>query len=381
MVLLIFIGFVLSFGMSLMLLRFARRHARHYPQEAPQRFHIGHVPRLGGVAMLLGLIVSLAISLLSRVAGVDANVELGVRIFGAFLLMLLPTVLGGFYEDLTQRLRVKWRLLLTLVSGLAAWWLFDLEISRLGFAQVDALWVSVPLLPPFLAVLALTGLPHAFNIIDGYNGLAATVAMIVCLALAHVALQVGDRQLAALVLCLAGATGGFLVWNYPRGLIFAGDGGAYLWGVTIALASIVLVQRHYEVSPWFPVLLLIYPVWETFFSIYRKIARGVSPGVADALHFHQLIFRRIVRGVLDDDEARMLLIRNNRTSPYLWGFTLLTVAPAVLFWRSSEVLMAFCTLFVATYIWIYVAIVRFRVPRWLSRRKRTAGQADGSAPR
>ncbi|MEO8248778.1 MAG: hypothetical protein ABI589_05355, partial [Burkholderiales bacterium] len=169
---------------------------------------------------------------------------------------------------------------------------------------------------------------------------------------------------------MAGATGGFLVWNYPRGLIFAGDGGAYLWGVVIAMACITLVQRHAEVSPWFPVLLLIYPVWETLFSIYRKASRGVSPGVADALHFHQLIFRRLVRRVLDEDEARMLLMRNNRTSPYLWGFTLLTVAPAVLFWRNTTVLMLFTMLFVVTYTWIYISIIRFRVPRWLGVRLR-----------
>ena len=80
-----------------------------------------------------------------------------------------------------------------------------------------------------------------------------------------------------MMICLAGATAGFLVWNYPRGLIFAGDGGAYLWGVVIAMASVLLVQRHALVSPWFPMLLLIYPVWETLFSIYRKLgARPVA---------------------------------------------------------------------------------------------------------
>ena len=142
------------------------------------------------------------------------------------------------------------------------------------------------------------------------------------------------------------------------------------------MACITLVQRHAEVSPWFPVLLLIYPVWETLFSIYRKASRGVSPGVADALHFHQLIFRRIVRGVFDDDESRMLLIRNNRTSPYLWGFTLLTVAPAVLFWRNTVVLMLFTTLFVVTYTWIYLSIIRFRVPRWLGVRR--PGEGNGN---
>jgi UDP-GlcNAc:undecaprenyl-phosphate GlcNAc-1-phosphate transferase len=178
-------------------------------------------------------------------------------------------------------------------------------------------------------------------------------------------LQVGDRSLAALLVCTAGATGGFLVWNYPRGMLFAGDGGAYVWGVVIAVASLALVQRNADVSPWFPMLLLIYPVWETLFSIYRKTVRGGSPGVADALHFHQLIYRRLVRGVFHDDESRRMLMRNNKTSPYLWGFTLLTVVPGVLFWSNTIILMGFCALFVVSYVLAYMAIVRFKVPDWL----------------
>jgi UDP-GlcNAc:undecaprenyl-phosphate/decaprenyl-phosphate GlcNAc-1-phosphate transferase len=108
-------------------------------------------------------------------------------------------------------------------------------------------------------------------------------------------------------------------------------------------------------------------VWETLFSIYRKIARGQSPGLADALHFHQLIYRRIVREVFDNDEARRMLMRNNRTSPYLWGFTILTVIPAVLFWNNTPMLMAFTALFVASYVWAYTSIIRFKVPRWIRR--------------
>jgi hypothetical protein len=103
------------------------------------------------------------------------------------------------------------------------------------------------------------------------------------------------------------------------------------------------------------------------FSIYRKTVRGQSPGVADALHFHQLIYRRIVRGVFDDDEARRMLMRNNRTSPYLWGFTIVTVVPAVLFWNNTAVLIGFTVLFIVSYVWSYVSIVRFKVPRWLRR--------------
>ena len=92
---------------------------------------------------------------------------------------------------------------------------------------------------------------------------------------------------------------------------------------------------------------------------------GQSPGMADALHFHQLIFRRIVRVVVHDDEARQLLARNNRTSPYLWVFAALSIVPAVLFWNRTLYLMAFCLLFVTTYVSAYLMIVRFKVPRWL----------------
>lgn len=237
---------------------------------------------------------------------------------------------GRIAEDVTQRVSVRYRLGLTLGSALLLCWLLGLGVHRTGLGFVDAGMRALPFMAVLLAVLAIGGLPHAFNIIDGYNGLAGAVAVLVCLAISHVALQVGDRQLAAMVLCLVGATMGFLMWNYPSGRIFAGDGGAYVWGMVIAVACVTLVQRHPTVSPWFPMLLLIYPVWETLFSIYRKMARGQSPGTADALHFHQLIFRRIVRVAFTDDEARQLLARNNRTSPYLWMFAAMSVVPAVL---------------------------------------------------
>jgi len=348
------------------IVRWMRSHAAAYGNGMPQRFHFGDVPRLGGVAVLLGVAVSWLLGMVQVWMGDSSSLRLG-GLPGAWLLVLLPSALCGFVEDLTQRLSVRYRLAFTAVSGVLAMLLLGLEVPRLDLAWLDLLLQAAPWLGVAIALLAVAGLPHAFNIIDGYNGLAGMVALIVCLALAHVALQVGDRALAALLVSTAAATGGFLLWNYPRGMLFAGDGGAYLWGVVIALGSVALVQRNVLVSPWFPLLLLIYPVWETVFSIYRKLARGVSPGVADALHFHQLIYRRIVRSVFHDDESRRMLMRNNRTSPYLWGFTLLTVVPAVLFWNNTPVLMVFCALFVVSYVAAYMAIVRFKVPHWLRR--------------
>ena len=63
---------------------------------------------------------------------------------------------------------------------------------------------------------------------------------------------------------------GFFVWNFPAGLIFLGDGGAYFLGFYLAELAILLLHRNPEVSPMFPLLLCIYPVFETLFSIYRR---------------------------------------------------------------------------------------------------------------
>ncbi len=359
------VAFVVAALSAGLVVRWMSGHACVYGVSMPQRFHLGDVPRLGGAAVLLGMAFSWVLGVAqSQWGGDTGSLRLGGWV-GVWLLVLLPAAVSGIAEDLTQRLTVRYRLAFTGVSGLLAVILLDMAVPRLGLPWLDTLLVAAPWLGLGIALLAVTGLPHAFNIIDGYNGLAGMVAIIVCLALAHVALQVGDRGLAALLVCTAAATGGFLVWNYPRGMLFAGDGGAYIWGVVIAMASISLVQRNADVSPWFPMLLLIYPVWETIFSIYRKVVRGVSPGVADALHFHQLIYRRIVRSVFHDDESRRMLMRNNRTSPYLWAFTMLSVVPALLFWRTTWVLMLLCLLFIVVYVSAYLAIVRFKVPGWL----------------
>ena len=360
------LGFVVAALVAGFIVRWVRGHASRYGDGMPQRFHVGDVPRLGGVALLLGIVTSWALGWIQSMFGDPGSLRFGSWV-GCWMLTLIPAAIGGIAEDMTQRLTVRYRLGLTAISGGLAVWLLGLTVPRFDIPWLDMLLPMAPWLGLFFVVLAVAGLPHAFNIIDGYNGLAGMVAVIVCLALAHVALQVGDRAIAAILVSTAAATGGFLVWNYPRGMLFAGDGGAYVWGVVIAMASISLVQRNADVSPWFPMLLLIYPVWETVFSIYRKAVRGVSPGVADALHFHQLIYRRIVRGVFHDDESRRVLMRNNRTSPYLWGFTLLTVVPAVLFWNNTPLLMAFCGLFVVSYVMAYLAIVRFKVPNWLRR--------------
>jgi UDP-N-acetylmuramyl pentapeptide phosphotransferase/UDP-N-acetylglucosamine-1-phosphate transferase len=277
---------------------------------------------------------------------------------------------GGIVEDYTGRVSAKRRLLLTMLAALSAYFLLDARIDRIDWPlsvwALPYLWLSLP-----LTVLAVAGIANAINIIDGFNGLASVVTICMLLSLGYVALQVNDMFVLVAALMVAGATAGFLVWNYPVGLIFLGDGGAYFIGFMLGELALLLVVRNPQVSTWYAALLLIYPAFETVFSAYRRMfIRGKSPTMPDGIHLHSLIFRRVVQWAVGRKEGKALLRRNSMTSPYLWMFSLMAVLPATVFWRNTTLLIVFCLLFIISYVWLYVRIVRFKAPRWMIRHKK-----------
>lgn len=323
----------------------------------PQKFHTRLTPRIGGVAIMAGMIMSAGIFIWQK------------KIFATETLLLLgcsmPAFLSGLSEDITKRVGVLWRLLLTMVAACLAFFLLDAGFTRLSLPFVDS-WLAFIPFSLLLTMVAVAGVSHAINIIDGYNGLAGVIATFILVALAYVSFKVNDLFLLFLCLSMLGAVAGFLIWNYPNGMIFLGDSGAYFIGFVIAVVSVLLVNRHPEVSPWFPMLLVIYPVGETLFSIYRKkFLRGQSPGMPDGLHFHMIVYKRLLQWTVGKKSAKYLTKRNAMTSPYLWVLSLFSIIPAVLFWQNTLILMVFVVLFMLFYLWLYWQIVKFRTPRWL----------------
>ena len=132
------------------------------------------------------------------------------------------------------------------------------------------------------------------------------------------------------------------------------------------LLAILLLHRNPGVSPMFPLLVCIYPVFETLFSIYRRrFIRAVPPSMPDGIHLHSLVYRRVLRWAIGDRSAKSLTRRNSMTSPYLWVLCMLSVVPAVLFWNSTRILALCLLLFALSYVMLYWRIVRFKSPRWL----------------
>jgi UDP-GlcNAc:undecaprenyl-phosphate/decaprenyl-phosphate GlcNAc-1-phosphate transferase len=354
-----FIAFIVSWLMTLFVLRITRKGpiALDDDLSSKRRFHVAAVPRLGGVSVAAGLVAAAMAAHLKGLLPVQDAISL---LIGAMAVLILGTI-----EDVSKRVSATARLLICLGIGLAAASMAKLSLSRLDIALLDSLlqyhWVAIA-----LSGLMLAGLCNAFNIIDGYHGLAAVVAAVMFASLGVVALRVGD--LAILHLCLAGvgAIAGFLVWNYPKGHIFLGDGGAYFLGFLEGALGIALVNRHDQVSAWFPALLFIYPVVETLFSVWRRVVlKKRNAGAPDAAHLHHLLYKRIVRWAVGSSAPDQKNRRNALTSPYLWVLSSLAAAPAVVFWDSPRILMFFCFLFVVSYLWLYARIVRLRAPRWL----------------
>lgn len=359
-------AFIVSLILTVLIVRFQNLHGRFTADTdlmSTQKFHRKPVPRVGGIALFAAVLA------VCGVVAAREPAELGPLLL--IWLCSIPAFVSGLAEDTTKRISAKWRFLGIGVSGVLVFFVLDQSITRLNIPLVDSL-LQFGFLAFIVTVIAVIGAANAINIIDGYNGLAAVVSIFIFAGFAYVCFYLDDRLLLITCVSMIGAIGGFLIWNYPRGLIFLGDGGAYFIGCMIGIVSIMLLVRHPSVSAWFPLLLCLYPVFETLFSIYRKlILRGHSPGVPDGVHLHMLIYRRLVRWAEPGPQADHIQgQRNAMTSPYLWVFSSLAVVPAVLFWQHQIMLIAFTVLFAVLYVVLYRTLVLFRAPKWLVIKKK-----------
>jgi UDP-N-acetylmuramyl pentapeptide phosphotransferase/UDP-N-acetylglucosamine-1-phosphate transferase len=352
-------AFFLSLLITLGLIRYQHLHEKvsgDHDLSGPQKFHAFAATRIGGIGIFLSLLTT----------GLIAHVFLGLdRGYLALQLITcsIPAFLVGLLEDITKKVGVRTRLIATATSASLVGHLFNSWIVSIQAPGIDWL-LSISTISIIFTVISITGLANAYNIIDGFNGLASMVAMISLLAIGYVAFRANDPVLASTCLIILGAIGGFFIWNYPRGLIFLGDGGAYLIGFLIACLSILLVQRNPTVSPWFALLVNAYPIFETLFTIWRrKVHQGKNPGLPDGAHFHSLIYRRLIRWAeVHESKDTASYAKNAKTSPYLWLLSSLAVFPAIIWWQTTWVLQAFALLFCISYVWAYNAVVKFKTP-------------------
>ncbi len=319
-------AFTLSLIVQLLIIRLAHRHAifiDSHTEDKPQRFHEIPTPRAGGIGILIGLLFLFF-------------TPLGWKL----LIPVALAFLSGILEDFNNSLSPKIRLLLQLIAALAAIWLTDAVVTYIGLGIV---------LPYFIGILfsafAIVGVMNAINIIDGFNGLAAGIVLLILISFSLTAIKVDETDILQLNAIVGAATIGFLLLNFPKGKIFLGDSGAYLLGFLIALSGIFLAGNYESVSPWYILCTLIYPVWEVIFSIIRKRRQGKSPFEPDRYHLHMLINRNITK--------------NN---PLTAVFIVCACSPFILvptlYQNNSGASFATAVLFIACYMFLYQQLMK-----------------------
>jgi UDP-N-acetylmuramyl pentapeptide phosphotransferase/UDP-N-acetylglucosamine-1-phosphate transferase len=352
--------FLVSVLFTFVVLRLFGGHvlwSNHSSLNDPQALHAHPVPRLGsiGIALALAFGVLQIIWTAPYLAGPQLQL-LGAAVAAASI---------GLTEDLTGSVTVRMRLGWVTVAAILASLIDGVRVQHTELAWLDLLLAHSWLASVLLTAFIITGLTNAFNIIDGLNGLASACAMIILAAIGYVAFLVGDLWVAAFAAVSLGAVAGFFIWNYPGGFIFLGDGGAYLCGFVVCVLGLLLLSRNPgEVSPMFPLLLCIYPIAETCFSVYRRGLKSKPVSRPDRGHLHSLLFRRLDSRLgrkLGSSERR----RNSVTTPYLWALCLGSVVPAVFMYDNFWALVVSIFTFVIVYLVLYRSIVRFRAPKWL----------------
>jgi UDP-N-acetylmuramyl pentapeptide phosphotransferase/UDP-N-acetylglucosamine-1-phosphate transferase len=207
---------------------------------------------------------------------------------GAGLPIVLAGAAGmlaiGLWDDL-RPMRARWKFVAQLVVSVAVA-LAGVRFSLLALPFVGQVQLDAAL-GFLLTVLWLVGITNAFNLIDGLDGLAAGAALFALTTMFVVGTVNGQTSAALVTLVLAGATLGFLFYNFYPASIFLGDSGSLFLGFMLAGIGLLSSQKSPTVvAIAIPVVSLGLPVLDTVLAICRRFLRHQPISTADRGHIH-----------------------------------------------------------------------------------------------
>jgi UDP-GlcNAc:undecaprenyl-phosphate GlcNAc-1-phosphate transferase len=243
-----------------------------------RRVHLAAVPRLGGLALFLGMFIPAL-----------AFLELDGAYRGILLGAALATAVG-MVDDF--RGLPWWGKLAGMIAAAAVAVHFGVDVDRFTFPVL-----GIHALPDWLAALLafvwIVAIMNMVNFLDGLDGLAAGVCAISGVTFAIISLSLGRPDAAVLSAIVAGACFGFLRHNFYPARIFMGDSGALLLGFVLAAVSIQgLLKTAATVSLFFPLFALAVPILDTSFVVARRLKHGEKLYEPDQAHIHHRFLRR-----------------------------------------------------------------------------------------
>lgn len=244
------------------------------PKDA-RRMHKVPIPRMGGLAIFLGFIISVLVF-------ADITEQMKGILLGSVIIVVM-----GIIDDITP-LRARLKFVVQILAALIPVY-YGVQITYISNPNIFSDspywhlgWLSIP-----ITVLWIVGLTNAVNLIDGLDGLAIGVSTISALTMLAIAILVSDVQVAIVMAALVGACIGFMPYNMNPAKIFMGDTGSTFLGYILACITIQGLFKFYAVISFVvPFLILGLPIFDTTFAIIRRISHGQNPMAPDRSHVH-----------------------------------------------------------------------------------------------
>lgn len=272
---------MLGLGITPWLIRVARRYGL-VDDPGLRKVHASAVPRIGGVAIAAPtLLISFVVYRLNNAVG-EAFREVSVQVL-AFLLAGVFIFAVGLYDDV-RGIRARNKLLAQLVAA-AVVCAAGIRIEDIGLTANTYIELGILSVP--LTLFWIVGVTNAVNLIDGLDGLAGGVSAIACGVIALFAFHSGDQVMVVVMLALLGSLCGFLVFNFNPAKVFMGDSGSLFLGFVLATASVLTSHTQATaVGLLLPLLALGVPIFDTLFSMVRRVLERRSMFAADRGHIH-----------------------------------------------------------------------------------------------
>lgn len=259
------------------------------PIDAPnvkRKVHRAPTPTSGGIGIATGFAAALIALALAADAWNDQITAQGSHLLTSVAFFSYAFLAIGFYDDahpLGPRLKT---FLFAAVVVFAAWAIGPTHKLPFGFATLRFSYPTA-IIGSALWVFAMVNFT---NFMDGINGLAMGMMAIGLAALSAVSLMLGSPVAAALGFSATGALLGFLIWNFPKGRLFAGDSGALFVGALAALCSLLVIRRT-GLSPFVPAIVFLPTIVDASLTLIWRLSKGRSMLEGHSEHIYQIATR------------------------------------------------------------------------------------------
>jgi UDP-GlcNAc:undecaprenyl-phosphate/decaprenyl-phosphate GlcNAc-1-phosphate transferase len=243
-----------------------------------RRLNLAPIPRLGGIALFLGILVPAL-----------AFLEIGRETRGLLLGAAIATTIGAVddFRGLAWWQKLAGQIAAASVPAAFGIWIDRFTFPFLGIHELPA-WIGMP-----ATVIWIVALMNMVNFLDGLDGLAAGVCAIAGTTFAVIELSLGKPSAAIFSAIVAGACFGFLRHNFYPARIFMGDSGALLLGYALAAVAVQgLLKTAATVALFFPLFVLAIPILDTTFVVARRLKYREKLYVPDQTHLHFRFLRR-----------------------------------------------------------------------------------------